>query len=67
VVLDPFAGSGTTGLVALRHGRKAVLIEINEKFMAIAQRRIKAEWHMPDYSQRPDFGPLFKNIPEAAE
>lgn len=67
VVMDPFAGSGTTGLVALRHSRKAVLIEINQKFMDMAVRRIKAEWHMPDYSQRPDFGPLFKNIPEAAE
>ena len=67
VVMDPFSGAGTTGLVALRHGRKAVLIEINKKFMDMALRRINAEWHMPDYSQRPDFGPLFKNIPEAAE
>ena len=67
VVMDPFSGSGTTGLVALRHGRNAVLIDINQKFMDIAVRRIKAEWHMPDYAQRPDFGPLFKNIPEAAE
>ena len=67
VVLDPFAGSGTTGLVALRHGRKAVLIEINEKFMAIAQRRIKAEWHVSEEQPNKDFGPLFKNIQEAAE
>lgn len=67
VVMDPFAGSGTTGLVALRHSRKAVLIEINENFMDIAVRRIKAEWHVPDSQQHPDFGPLFKNIPEAAE
>ncbi|CAM1656045.1 DNA methylase N-4/N-6 [Bartonella choladocola] len=67
VVMDPFAGSGTTGLVALRHSRKAVLIEINENFMDIAVRRIKSEWHVPDSQQHPDFGPLFKNIPEAAE
>ena len=67
VVMDPFAGSGTTGLVALRHSRKAVLIEINENFMDMALRRINAEWHLPDYSQRTDFGPLFKNIQEAAE
>ena len=67
VVMDPFAGSGTTGLVALRHSRKAVLIEINENFMDIAVRRIKAEWHVPDSQQHPDFGPLFKNIQEAAE
>ena len=67
VVMDPFAGSGTTGLVALRHSRKAVLIEINENFMDIAVRRIKAEWHVPDSQQHPDSGPLFKNIQEAAE
>lgn len=67
VVMDPFSGSGTTGLVALRHSRKAVLIEINENFMDMAVRRINAEWHLPDYSQRTDFGPLFKNIPEVAE
>lgn len=67
VVMDPFAGSGTTGLVALRHSRKAVLIEINANFMDMAVRRIKDEWHVPDSQQHPDFGPLFKNIPEAAE
>lgn len=67
VVLDPFSGSGTTGLVALRHSRKAVLIEINEKFMAMAVQRIKSEWHVPDHSRQPDYGPLFQNITEAAE
>jgi len=29
VVLDPFAGSGIVGRVALRHGRRAILIDIN--------------------------------------
>jgi DNA modification methylase len=40
-VLDPFAG--TTGLVADRLGRNAILIELNPEYAAIAERRIKSE------------------------
>lgn len=40
VVLDPFAGAGTTGLVALRHGRSFVGIEINADYADLARRRI---------------------------
>ncbi len=40
-VLDPFAGSGTTLLVALRLGRKAVGIELNPEYAAMARRRLK--------------------------
>ena len=39
-VLDPFAGSGTTGLVAKRYGCRAVLIELNAAYCAIAARRV---------------------------
>lgn len=40
LVLDPFAGSGTTGVVALRHGRSFVGIELSEPYCALARRRI---------------------------
>jgi DNA modification methylase len=40
VILDPFAGSGTVGLVARKHNRRAVLIELNEKYAAMAARRL---------------------------
>ena len=40
-VLDPFAGAGTTGLVADRLGRDAVLIEVNPEYAEIARRRIE--------------------------
>jgi DNA modification methylase len=33
VVLDPFAGSGTTGLVAQRLNRRAVLIDLSAEYM----------------------------------
>ena len=42
-VLDPFAGSGTTGLVAQRHGRDSILIEINPEYAEMARRRVHAE------------------------
>lgn len=40
-VLDPFGGAGTTGLVADRLGRSAVLIELNPEYAAMAERRIR--------------------------
>lgn len=42
-VLDPFGGAGTTGLVADRLGRDAILIELNPDYAAMAERRIKGE------------------------
>jgi site-specific DNA-methyltransferase (adenine-specific) len=38
-VLDPFGGSGTTGQVAQQHGRNAVLIELNEKYLPLIEER----------------------------
>ena len=42
-VLDPFAGSGTVGLVSDRLQRNAILIEINPEYAAMARKRIDAE------------------------
>ncbi len=39
-VLDPFGGAGTTGMVADRLGRNAILIELNETYAAMAERRL---------------------------
>ncbi len=66
VVLDPFGGAGTTGLVAARHGRRAILIELNPEYAELAQRRIEKEWRVSSVpEQAVDLGPLFSN--EAAE
>ena len=42
VILDPFAGSGTTLAVAQRMGREAVGIELNPDYAKIAERRVEA-------------------------
>jgi DNA modification methylase len=41
LVLDPFAGSGTTGRACKDLGRKAILIEIEEKYVKITARRLQ--------------------------
>ena len=38
VVLDPFSGSGTTGLAAARHGRKYVGIDLNAEYLDLSLR-----------------------------
>ena len=43
VVLDPFGGAGTTGLVADRLQRDALLIELNPDYAQIAEKRIKGD------------------------
>ena len=42
LVLDPFVGSGTTAVVAFKMERRFVGIELNPKYSAIANRRLKA-------------------------
>lgn len=38
-VLDPFGGSGTTAMVAVKHRRKAVLIELNPEYEKLQDKR----------------------------
>lgn len=43
LVLDPFAGSGTTGVACLRLGRRFIGIEKDAKYAALARERLEAE------------------------
>jgi DNA modification methylase len=47
VVLDPFAGSGTTLLVARRLGRSSMGIELNPEYAELARRRLATWWRDP--------------------
>lgn len=42
LVLDPFGGSGTSAGVALRHGRNAMLCELNADYAALAPERVRS-------------------------
>ena len=48
-VLDPFTGSGTTGMVALRHNRSFVGCELNPEYVEIARRRIIDDAPLPNH------------------
>ncbi|KKK59662.1 hypothetical protein LCGC14_3032130, partial [marine sediment metagenome] len=41
LVMDPFAGSGTVGVVALRLGRSFVGLELQPDYVEMARRRIE--------------------------
>lgn len=43
IVLDPFCGSGTTGVACIRLGRRFIGIEKDAKYAAVAQERLEAE------------------------
>jgi hypothetical protein len=40
-VLDPFGGSGTTGVIAQKLGRRAVLIDAKEEYLKMAKKRLE--------------------------
>ena len=48
MILDPFMGSGTTGVAAVKLGRKFIGIEIEPKYFDIACRRISEALKQPD-------------------
>ena len=43
IILDPFFGSGTTGLVANRLGRRYVGIELNKNYVKLAEKRLSQQ------------------------
>ena len=49
IVLDPFMGSGTTGVACVKLGRKFIGIEIEPKYFDIACKRISEALKQPDF------------------
>jgi site-specific DNA-methyltransferase (cytosine-N4-specific) len=48
IVLDPFGGSGTTGAVAQKLGRRSTQIELNPDYFDIALERVREASRQPD-------------------
>lgn len=48
-VLDPFLGSGTTAMVAIENGRKAVGIELNPEYVQLARERCDVTRPLPGF------------------
>jgi DNA modification methylase len=57
-VIDPFMGSGTTGVACAKLGRKFIGIEIEPKYFDIACRRIEAAYAQPDMFITPPAKPV---------
>jgi site-specific DNA-methyltransferase (adenine-specific) len=74
VVLDPFAGTGTTGEAVWREGMRAILIEREDEYQADIVRRMELAANpskraavAATKNQIDDLGPLFAGLSEAAE
>lgn len=49
IALDPFSGAGTTCMVAKEHGRRFVGIDLNEEYVAMAQKRLGLTVDHPEH------------------
>ncbi len=67
-ILDPFMGSGTTGVACVKLGRKFIGIEIEPRYFDIACRRIEEAYRQPDmFVSPPAPKPVQLSLIEAAE
>jgi site-specific DNA-methyltransferase (adenine-specific) len=67
-ILDPFMGSGTTGVACVKLGRKFVGIELNPDYFDIACKRIEAATKQPDlFIASPEPKPQQLSLMEPAE
>jgi DNA modification methylase len=68
-ILDPFMGSGTTGVAAIQLGRKFIGIELEPGYFDIACKRIEEAWKQPRLFAEPKAKPekppsLFQGLQE---
>lgn len=64
VVLDPFSGSGTTGAVAVRMGRRYIGLELNPEYARLSETRIGQSWKGAAYRDetKATDAPLFAEV-----
>lgn len=61
-ILDPFMGSGTTGVACVNLGRKFIGIEIEPKYFDIACKRIEEAYRQPRLFNEPEPKPVQTNL-----
>lgn len=62
IIIDPFMGSGTTGVACVKLGRRFVGIEIEERYFDIACRRIEEAYRQPDMFIEPPAKPVQETL-----
>jgi site-specific DNA-methyltransferase (adenine-specific) len=66
LICDPFMGSGSTGVAAVKHGRKFIGIEVDPKWFDLACRRVAASIKQTDFFvdiPKAKQSPLFEKLP----
>jgi site-specific DNA-methyltransferase (adenine-specific) len=67
-ILDPFMGSGTTGVACVKLGRRFIGIELDPKYFDVACKRIEQAYAQPDmFVEQPIPAPKQLDLMEAAE
>jgi len=61
-VIDPFMGSGATGVACVNLGRKFIGIEIEEKYFDIACKRIEEAYKQPRLFEEPEPKPMQQSL-----
>lgn len=51
VIVDPFAGSGTTGVAAIKHGRHFIGGDISAEYVALANKRLAMPYTLPMFTE----------------
>ena len=67
IVLDPFAGSGTTGLVARKMGREFIGIELSTKYAELARKRLSGAMTIKRPTELQTWHKSYKQTAEAFE
>jgi len=61
-ILDPFMGSGTTGVACVKLGRNFIGIELDEGYFNIACKRIEEAYKQPDMFIEPPINPIQEKL-----
>jgi len=62
LIIDPYLGSGTTGIAALQEGHRFIGIDIERKYVEIARRRLERPHAPIQRPGRPEHHPLFDTL-----